>query len=271
MNEPIPLIIEPQQLRPHLHDPGILVVDLCKPDHFARGHIPGAVHLDYGRLVASRPPVAGLLPDDEHLSEVLSSIGLHPGRHVVAYDEEGGGRAGRLIWTLDVLGHGSASLLNGGFAAWSNEGHELATQPAAVLPATFLARQQPGRVADMRYILERLGRADLALLDTRSPEEFSGEKRVSARGGHIPGAVNMNWVLAMDPGRNLRLQAAPVLRDMLEQRGVTPGKEVIVYCQTHHRSSHTYVMLKALGYERLRGYAGAWSEWGNQPDTPVEP
>jgi thiosulfate/3-mercaptopyruvate sulfurtransferase len=52
--------------------------------------------------------------------------------------------------------------------------------------------------------------------------------------------------------------------------GATPDREVIAYCQTHHRSSHTYVVLKSLGFTRIKGYPGAWSEWGNLPDTPIE-
>ena len=74
----------------------------------------------------------------------------------------------------------------------------------------------------------------------------------------------------MDPQRQLRLQPAPVLRQLLDLRGVTTDKEVIVYCQTHHRSAHTYWVLRYLGYPRVRGYPGAWSEWGNDPSVPVE-
>jgi thiosulfate/3-mercaptopyruvate sulfurtransferase len=92
----------------------------------------------------------------------------------------------------------------------------------------------------------------------------------AARGGHIPGAVNLNWTLAMDEQRQLRCKADATLRALLETIGVTPDKEVILYCQTHHRSAHTYLVLKHLGYPRVRGYAGAWSEWGNDPTLPVE-
>jgi thiosulfate/3-mercaptopyruvate sulfurtransferase len=125
-------------------------------------------------------------------------------------------------------------------------------------------------VADKSYILSRLGQADLALLDTRSPGEYRGLDVRAARGGHIPGAVNMNWTTAMDQARQLRFKADGELRALLEGLGVTPDKEVIVYCQTHHRSAHTYMVLKHLGYPRIRGYPGAWSEWGNDAALPVE-
>ena len=128
----------------------------------------------------------------------------------------------------------------------------------------------PTAVVDKHYILARLGQPDLALLDTRTPAEFTGLDLRAARGGHIPGAVNLPWTDAMDPQRQLRLRPDPVLRKLLEQRGVTPDKDVVVYCQTHHRSAHTYWVLRYLGYPRVRGYSGAWSEWGNDPRLPVE-
>ncbi len=74
----------------------------------------------------------------------------------------------------------------------------------------------------------------------------------------------------IDQQRNLRLKPAEELRALLEAVGVTPDREVIAYCQRHHRSSHTYVVLKSLEYRRIKGDPGAWSEWGNLADTPIE-
>ncbi len=264
----LPLIVEPEQLAASLGADNLLVVDLCNPQSAAR--VPGAVRIEYASIIASRPPVGGLLPEAGQLSGVLSALGLTREHHVIAYDDEGGGKAGRLLWTLDMLGHQGASMLNGGIHAWANEGHPLAEETTAVTPSPYDAQIVGPAAADKDYIIERIGNPDVVLLDTRTPEEYQGVNVRAERGGHIPGAVNFNWVNAIDQERNLRLKTAEELRPLLEAVGAVPEKEVIAYCQTHHRSSHTYAVLKSLGYPRIKGYPGAWSEWGNLADTPIE-
>ena len=266
----LPLIIEPEILEKSLGYDNLLIVDLSKADTYRKMHIPGAVHLEYPRILGAEKPRMGLLPDDATLARVLSSIGIDEHTHVVAYDDEGGGRASRLLWTLEVAGHSRYSLLNGGLHAWANEGHPL--DDAAVTPGakTFSVRHNNAACADTAYIIEHLDNPDCCLLDVRSPDEFNGVKRFADRAGHIPGAVNMEWTSAMDQGRNLRLKQADELTAQLAAIGVTPDREVIVYCQTHHRSAHTYIMLKSLGFERVKGYPGSWSVWGNSMELPVE-
>jgi len=267
---PLPLLIEPEQLQACLDDPQILVVDLSDPLSYVAGHIPGAVSLGYAELIRPVPPAMGLLPTLARLSELLSSLGLTAERQVVAYDNEGNGRAARLLWTLAVLGHERLSLLDGGRYSWESVG-PFETRSRSASPSAYQARLgNPAALAEKNWLLAQLGRPDLALLDARTPAEYAGMDVRAARGGHIPGAVNLNWTDVMDPLRQLRLQPEPTLRAMLETRGVTPDKEVVVYCQTHHRSAHTYWVLRCLGYPRVRGYAGAWSEWGNDPQMPIE-
>jgi thiosulfate/3-mercaptopyruvate sulfurtransferase len=265
----LPLILDPNQLEAMLGREELVIVDLSKESLYRQVHIPGAVHLDYPKIVDSRKPVHGLLPDSDYLADLFGNIGIGNSTQVVAYDDEGGGKAGRLLWTLEALGHPHFSLLDGGLNAWVNEGHPRDNKPVIPAPARFTPNLNPEVIADAGYILTNLDNPQLLLLDARSPEEFNGSKRFAERGGHIPGAVNWDWTEAMDKERNLHLKPEQGLLHTLEGLGVIPDKEVVVYCHTHHRSSYTYIVLKHLGFRRVRGYHGSWSDWGNRQDTPI--
>jgi len=265
------ILIEPEALQAMLADAQLLVVDLSKAATYAQLHIPGAMHMEYSILNSGTQPAPGLLPPEERLAQIAGLLKLDKMSRIVAYDDEGSGRAARLAWTLHYLGYESVQVLNGGLHAWNNEGHPVDNQP--VLPditATLpLAARNPSVLADDTYILEHLDDESVALLDARTPEEYAGTKVRAARGGHIPGAVNLNWLDTMDKNRNLRLKSPDILNDALRTLGIRIEQEVITYCQSHHRSAHAWLMLKSLGFPQVRGYAGSWSEWGNHPDTPV--
>ena len=199
------LLVEPQWLSEHLHDPALRIVDLCKADHYTRHHIPGAVHLAYDRLVVKAPPAGGLLPDDTAFATLMGELGIGNAHRVIAYDEEGGGRAARLIWSLHAYGHRHASMLNGGATAWVAEGFPVATTTDSYPAMTFQGARDASVIADFDYVLQRLGQTHTALLDARSHGEYTGAKRNAEQGGHIPGARHLEWTALMDPSRNLRL------------------------------------------------------------------
>lgn len=264
----LPRVIEPETLRLWLSDPRILIVDLSRRELYEQLHVPGAVHVVTRDLVAGVKPATGKLPPRAQLKALFSQIGLDAARHVVVYDDEGGGWAGRFIWTLDVVGHEAWSYLNGGIHAWSAAGLPMESQPVVPRESDYEVEVHPRPVADAEDILEQLGDPKLVLWDARSKEEYRGERVSAARGGHIPGAVNLDWLDLMDPGRHYRLRED--LDTLLAEHGIAPDRDLIVYCQTHHRSGLAYLVARHLNYGNVRGYHGSWSEWGNRDDTPVE-
>ncbi|MBK1673134.1 thiosulfate sulfurtransferase [Ectothiorhodospira shaposhnikovii] len=273
MSEDTPLVIDPLALEARLQDQRLRIVDLSPADRHAAGHVPGAIHLDYGRLVTSAGPVMGLLPDIGAIRAILTELGIGPETHLVCYDEEGGGKAARMLWTLAVCGHEALSLLDGGLAAWSAAGLSTTTRPAAETAPTrteYPLAYGTERVADRGWILDHLEDEEVILVDARSTDEFTGQAAYAARGGHIPGAVSFEWTRCMDLDRHRRLRPEDALRRDLEAQGITPEKEIVVYCHTHHRSALNWLVLEHLGYARVRGYPGSWSDWGNQDDTPIE-
>ncbi len=265
-----PLLLEPLDLQAILDDPDLLILDTSTAANHEAHHIPGAVHIAPSRLQCGIKPATGKLPDRDSLSALFSEVGLTPEKHVISYDDEGGGWAGRLIWTLDVLGHRNYSYLNGGLVSWLAAGLPTGQGMGRGHPSTYAATIHPAPIATTESIIAGLERGDIAIWDARSAEEYAGTKVVAARGGHIPGAFNIDWLELIDGDNDKRLVDLSALERRLEAIGVTRDSNVTTHCQSHHRSGLTYLAMKLMGFKNYRGYDGSWGEWGNREDTPIE-
>ena len=263
----MPALIEPKALFERLADPRLLVVCVTSATSYANGHVPGAVLATPGELVSGVAPATGTLPSPERLTALLDRIGYAPDLDVVAYDDEGGGWAGRFLWTLDVVGHREWSYLDGGIHAWRADGLPLETRPTVRAPTTNRLVLDSVPQADAAELLRRLDDPSLLVWDCRSREDFVGTKSGSRRAGHSPGAVSLDWLDLMDRSRGLRLRTD--LATLLARARIDPKRDVVTHCQTHHRSGLSYLVGRLLGFPRIRAYAGSWSEWGNRDDTPV--
>ena len=270
MNNRLPLLIEPEQLASEKDNSDIVIVDLSKAQTYAQSHIPGAIHIEYSQIVHPSPPVMGLIPDEEHLTSLMSESGINADDTLVVYDDEGGGKAARFIYTLDIIGHKHYALLNGGLHAWANEGHPLETTPNRRPTSNYSISIDHSPIATKDFIQSNLGKSEVQIIDSRSPAEYEGSKKLAEKGGHIPGAINLDWVNLMDLQNNLRLKNNQELTQLIQNLNIAIDKPTVVYCQTHHRSALTYVAFKNLGFKTVKGYPGSWSEWGNSPETPVE-
>ncbi|MBA1276651.1 MULTISPECIES: rhodanese-like domain-containing protein [Pseudomonadaceae] len=264
----LPLVIEPVDLAERLNAPELILVDLTSASRYADGHIPGARFVDPKRTQLGLPPAPGKLPGKDQLESLFGALGHRADAVYVIYDDEGGGWAGRFIWLLDVIGHRHYHYLNGGLHAWLAEQRPLSQEVPDAVGDSVALQLDESPSATREYIESRLGAADLVVWDARSPEEYRGEKVLAARGGHIPGAINFEWTAAMDPSRAMRIRED--IAERLVALGITADKEIVTHCQTHHRSGFTYLLAKALGYPKVKGYPGSWGEWGNLPDTPIQ-
>ncbi|MGD8176017.1 sulfurtransferase [Marinimicrobium sp. ARAG 43.8] len=265
----LPLIIEPAELAKQLETPpdNLRIVDLCGEQSYQSGHVEGALHIPPQMLLSNIPPAPGRIATAEQLNRLFSFLGLTPDTHFVVYDDEGGGWAGRFIWTLDAIGHTRYSYLNGGLQAWKSDGLPLSRHIPQVTPTNAEVTINPAVLVEIPEILEGLDNPDFRVWDARSPQEYSGEKALAMKGGHIPGAVNIEWTQLMDHNNGLRIR--PDAEPFLAERGLTRDKPIVTHCQSHHRSGFTYLVGKSLGFD-IKGYHGSWAEWGNHPDTPVE-
>jgi 3-mercaptopyruvate sulfurtransferase SseA len=267
----LPLFIEPNELQKLVQTTpsDLIIIDLGSEARFSEEHIPGAILVTPADTQAP-PPVPGFLPPHEALTRLMRRIGLTNNAHVVVYDDEGGGWAGRFIWMLDEIGHTRYSYLNGGLISWKGEGFATDAGTQTNIPSDITIEINHAHTIECAPLCEILSSPNTLIWDARSPLEHKGEKKFSTRGGHIPGAINYEWTRAMAPQNHYRLKPLATLESELAEIGITRDKDIFTHCQSHHRSGLTYLIAKLLKFPSIKAYAGSWGEWGNRQDTPIE-
>jgi thiosulfate/3-mercaptopyruvate sulfurtransferase len=223
------LLAETDWLAEHLDDPSIRIVDCDEFPAYQRLHIQGAVGLRVHHYLKGSDDTNLMGPDE--FARVMSQHGIGNEHTVVAYDGMGGLYAARLWWALDHYGHSNAKVLNGGFTKWFAEGRPVTQDQPHVDRAKFEVRPGSHSICGIDDMREAIERDDTVIWDVRSRGEHTGEDpRQNRHGGHIPGAVHMEWMeLTAPPARSGILLPPDEMRRKLEQAGITPEKRVLVH------------------------------------------
>jgi len=229
------MLVETDWLATHLDDPSIRLVDADFPQGYARAHIPGAVgQAGLGPFLKTDESRSGehgafLLGPDEFANR-MSRMGIGDGRLVVAYDNRMGSYAARLWWALNTYGFRNVKLLNGGWHKWIAEGRPVTTKVPKVEPRAFAPRRDDSMYGTCDLLRAAIGRPDVAILDVRSEDEYTGrDDRGNRRRGHVPGAVHLEWTELVTADDRRVFKPAGELRRLLASRGVTADKEVHLY------------------------------------------
>jgi thiosulfate/3-mercaptopyruvate sulfurtransferase len=211
------------------------------------------------------------------LEKLLGASGITPDTTIVLYGDNNNWFAAWAFWQLKVYGHKDVRIMDGGRKKWLAENREIDTRKPSIAPTTYTAKDPDLSLrAFLPEVQQAMGRPDVALVDVRSPQEFTGEilappglPETCQRGGHIPGAKSIPWGKACND--NGTFKSREELQQLYGGQGVTPEKDVIAYCRIGERSSHTWFVLKyLLGYPKVNNYDGSWTEWGNLVGAPVE-
>ncbi len=224
------LLAETDWLAEHLDDPSLRIVDCDEFPAYQRLHIQGAVGLRVHHYLKD-PANDTHLMGPEDFARTMSAHGIGNEHTVVAYDGMGGLYAARLWWALDRYSHSNCKVLNGGFEKWFEEGRPVGRDQPHIEQASFAVRPGSDCLCGIDEMREAIGRGDTVIWDVRSRGEHTGEApRQNKRGGHIPGAIHLEWLdLVASPARSGLLLAPDEMRRKLEAVGITPEKQVLAH------------------------------------------
>ena len=270
-------LVDANWVQAHLTDPSVRLIEVdVDTTAYEQGHIPGAVGFNWQKELQDQVLRAPL--SKEQLEALLSRAGVSNDTTIVLYGDNNNWFAAWAFWILKYYGHRDVRLLDGGRVKWLADKREITTEVPSYPRTNYIAQAPHSDIRAFRdQLLLSLGRNGFALVDVRSPGEYSGELLAPAnlpqegaqRGGHIPGAANIPWSQAVREDSTFK--SAQELRALYEGKGITADKEVVAYCRIGERSSHTWFVLQyLLGYPSVRNYDGSWTEWGSLIGVPIE-
>jgi thiosulfate/3-mercaptopyruvate sulfurtransferase len=270
-------LIQPDSLTTLLGREGVAIIDVRQSwTSYLQNHLPGATWLNIETLRAQQEELPFQLLTPGAYAELFRRNGVDPSRPVVVYSagDQFNIDATFTAWLLSSAGAKQVLLLDGGFARWELERRPLTQKyPRHSVPTN---RFQPARFLPETASLPEVEKASkgngVVLVDARPAEQFGGSAGAQLRRGHIPGAVSHPWKSDLEQ-RDLVLvwKSRDSLAASYRAQGITPDRNIIVYCNSGTEASHVFFALKyILGYPRVRIYTGAWSQWAEREDLPIE-
>jgi thiosulfate/3-mercaptopyruvate sulfurtransferase len=271
------VLVETDWVAAHVKDSGLRLVEVdVDTAAYDQGHIAGAVGWNWQTQLQDQ--IRRTLASKQQFEALCSEAGITPETTVILYGDNNNWFAAWALWQFKYYGHKDVRLMNGGRKKWVLEDRPLSTEKAALLRASYRAKDPDNSLRAFRdQVMSVLASPEkYNLVDVRSVDEYTGKviappgmTETAQRGGHIPGAQNIPWVQAVTEDGSFK--SAEDLKALYKVKGIVPTKETIAYCRIGERSSHTWFVLKyLLGYNNVRNYDGSWTEWGNLVEAPIE-
>ena len=259
----ISLLISTEQLQQNLHDVNALIIDSRSYKEYSRGHIPGAVNLDLFAFHWFDTSEKGIVSFNEQMRKILSFAGIDENKKIIFYDNVSGMLAARGVWLCLYFSHHDVYMLDGSLKKWAADNFELETKSNPFSPSNLKSPIDSAIIIGFDDLRDNLGKA--IIIDARSPDEFNGVVSRAAREGHIPSAINLDWVENLDKVGTLKSD-----KELLSLYQFEKNSNIITYCQGAYRAANSFLALKKLGFKNVKVYLGSWGEWGNRLDLPVE-
>lgn len=241
------------------------ILDARTRAQYQEGHVRGAAwvsHLEWSREFTNTK-------DPKKWGDRIGNLGIDAATPVVVYADGITPDAALIWWLLRYWGVRDVRLLNGGWKAWKGAAGEAVETEPALRAKRFVPTPQETRLATKLQIVDRLKGGPVQLIDARSLREHRGETVTAERNGTIPGATHLEWSELVDKSTQ-KLKNADELARLFQQRGIRTDIASVTFCQSGRRAAVMAFALELMGTKEVRNYVNSWSEWGNDPDTPVQ-
>ena len=267
-------IVDADWLNENLDNENILILDARGQEAYDKGHIPGAIAVTWQNFadMSGTPadnPNWGTVLKAEELSKKLSEFGISPDKEIVVYTttDGGWGEDGRIVWMLRRAGFENAKMLDGGFEYWKSKGYEVSKEAVEPTKAEVtITKLSDDTNIETEELAKRLG--ELVIIDARSKEEYEGAQNYGeARGGHLPGAINIPFTEFLN--KDGTLKTAKEIKAILDSKGIDKDDEIVTYCTAGIRSAHMQIVLDMMGYN-ARNYDASFYVWAANQNLEVE-
>lgn len=253
----------------------VQILDARGVDAYGQGHIPSAIPVMWQQfsMMEGKPGESsewGTVLQAEALSKALSAIGLSADKDIIVYAgaQKGWGEEGRIVWMLQRAGFTKAKILDGGLQYWESKGYETTKEITPLVPTEVkVAALSSETNIDTKTLKEKLDQ--VTIIDVREADEYAGATKYGeARGGHLPGAINIPFVDFINADG--RLKTAAEIQKILDEKGIKKDAEIVTYCTAGIRSAHMQIVLEMLGYQQAKNYDDSFYAWAGNPDLPLE-
>ncbi len=270
------MLVETAWVADQLVHPNLRLVEVdVDTSAYEQGHIPRAIGWNW--RTDTQAQLSRDILATEDFTALMERSGIGNDTTVILYGDNNNWFAAYALWMMKYYDHAEVRLMNGGRAKWLAEGRPTTTEKPRIEPTTYHVSRTNHALRALRpFVEESVGHGQRAMVDVRSPAEYTGQllapanlpQEGSQRGGHIPGAANIPWATAV--GEDGCFKSRAELEAIYGAKGITGDKQVIAYCRIGERSSHTWFALKyLLGYPDVRNYDGSWTEWGSAIGVPI--
>jgi thiosulfate/3-mercaptopyruvate sulfurtransferase len=240
----MPKLISTQELANMSAKGSVSIVDLRSDlNEYLKGHIPEAAYLHYESLRIGKSGVPADMLSGTTYADLLSRLGLRKDRPVVIYSAGDANNfyATFVAWLLAAFDHPSVHVLDGGYEKWMKEQRAIAKQYPKITTTSFPSKPFNLKMVSLETVKRAVEKKDALLVDARPLDQFEGRAGAQMRQGHIPGAIHHFWGSDLAQTETGKIwKPVDEIRASYEKQGVTPGKEVIVYCNTGTEATHHF-------------------------------